>query len=74
MRGKTSGDQWNRAIAQLAKNISIACRRKLAQRLMAERLLVAGQTLQRLEAGNATVGLAVLASALHGFGMTQRFA
>ena len=64
-----------RALAQLGKDISIARRRrKLPQRLMAERMLVSVQTLQRLEAGDPTVGLAVLASALHVFGMTQRLA
>lgn len=41
---------------------------------MAERMLVSIQTLQRLEAGDPTVGLAVLASALHIFGMTARLA
>lgn len=67
--------QSQRAIAQLGKDLSIARRRrKLPQRLMAERMLVSVQTLQRLEAGDATVGLAVLASALHVFGMTQRLA
>ena len=65
--------QSQRAIAQLGKDISIARRRrKLPQRLMAERMLVSVQTLQRLEAGDPTVGLAVLASALHVFGMTRR--
>ena len=56
--------QSQRAIAQLGKVLYIARRRrKLPQRLMAERMLVSVQTLQRLEAGDATVGLAVLASA-----------
>ena len=65
--------QSQRAIAQLGKDIAIARRRrKLPQRLMAERMLISTQTLQRLEAGDPTVGLAVLASALHVFGMTQR--
>ena len=65
--------QSQRAIAQLGKDISIARRRrKMPQRLMAERMLVSVQTLQRLEAGDPTVGLAVLASALHVLGMTQR--
>lgn len=41
---------------------------------MAERMLVSVQTLQRLEAGDPTVGLAVLASALHVFGMSGRLA
>lgn len=65
--------QSQRAIAQLGKDISIARRRrKMPQRLMAERMLVSVQTLQRLETGDPTVGLAVLASALHVLGMTQR--
>ncbi len=64
-----------RAIAQLGKDIAIARRRrKLPQRLMAERMLVSVQTVQRLEAGDPTVGLAVLASALLVFGMTERLA
>ncbi|RVT90576.1 XRE family transcriptional regulator [Sphingomonas crocodyli] len=41
---------------------------------MAERMLVSVQTLRRLEAGDPTVGLAVLASALLVFGMTNRLA
>jgi len=62
-----------RAITQLGKDIAVARRRrKLPQRLMAERMLVSVQTLQRLEAGDPTVGLAVLASALLVFGMTAR--
>lgn len=36
--------------------------------------MVSIQTVQRLEAGDPTVGLAVLASALHVLGMTQRLA
>lgn len=39
---------------------------------MAERMLVSIQTLQRLEAGDPTVGLATLAAALFVLGMTQR--
>lgn len=67
--------QSQRAIAQLGSDIALARRRrKLPQRLMAERMLVSVQTLQRLEAGDPTVGLAVLASALHVFGMTGRLA
>ena len=67
--------QSQRAIARLGKDIGLARRRrKLPQRLMAERMIVSVQTLQRLEAGDPTVGLAVLASALHVLGMTQRLA
>lgn len=39
---------------------------------MAERMLVSVQTLQRLEGGDPTVGIAVLAAALFVLGMTQR--
>lgn len=64
-----------RAIEQLGNDIALARRRrKLPQRLMAERMLVSVQTLQRLEAGDPTVGLAVLAGALLVFGMTSRLA
>lgn len=67
--------QSKRAIVQLGKDISIARRRrKLPQRMLAEQMLVSVQTLQRLEAGDPTVGLAVLVSALHVFGMTRRLA
>lgn len=47
-------------------------RRRLPQRLMAERMLVSLQTLQRLEKGDPTVGLSVLASALFVLGLTER--
>ena len=64
--------QSQRAITRLGKDIALARRRrKLPQRLMAERMIVSVQTLQRLEAGDPTVGLAVLASALHVLGMTN---
>ena len=67
--------QSQRAIAQLGKHISIARRRrKMPQRLMAAHMFVSVQTLQRLEGGDPTVGLAVLASALHVLGMTRRLA
>lgn len=39
---------------------------------MADRMLVSLQTLQRLEAGDPSVGISVLASALFVLGMTQR--
>jgi transcriptional regulator with XRE-family HTH domain len=64
-----------RALIQLGADIALARRRrKIPQRLMAERMLVSVQTLQRLEAGDPTVGLAVLASALLVIGMTSRLA
>jgi len=64
-----------RAIVQLGADIAIARRRrKIPQRVMAERMFVSVQTVQRLEAGDPSIGLAVLASALHIFGMTARLA
>jgi transcriptional regulator with XRE-family HTH domain len=67
--------QSRRAIGRLGKDIATARkRRRISQRLMAERMLVSLQTLQRLEAGDPTVGLATLASALFVLGMTQRLA
>ena len=63
------------ALGRLGKDLSLARRRrKLPQRLMAERMLVSVQTVQRLEGGDPTVGLAVLASALWVLGMTARLA
>lgn len=65
--------QSRRAIARLGKDIAIARkRRRIPQRLMAERMLVSVQTLQRLEGGDPTVGLATLAAALFVLGMTAR--
>ncbi len=46
--------QSQRAIARLGRDLAVARRRrKLPQRLMAERMLVSVQTLQRLESGDA---------------------
>lgn len=62
-----------RAIAQLGADLATARkRRRIPQRLMADRMLVSLQTLQRLEAGDPTVGIANLAAALFVLGMTQR--
>lgn len=62
-----------RAIAQLGSDVATARRRrKIPQRLMAERMLVSLQTLQRLEAGDPSVGLSVLATALFSLGMVGR--
>ena len=65
--------QSQRALRQLGEDLRTARkRRRIAQKLMAERMLVSVQTLQRLEAGDPTVGLATLASALFVLGMTAR--
>ncbi|MGO4123845.1 helix-turn-helix transcriptional regulator [Inquilinus sp. YAF38] len=47
-------------------------RRRIPQQLLADRMLVTRQTLQRLEAGDPTVSLGVLASALFVLGFTSR--
>ena len=65
--------QSRRAIKRLGRDIATARRRRrIPQRLMAERMLVSLQTIQRLEAGDPTIGLAVLAAALFVLGMTPR--
>ncbi len=62
-----------RALRQLGEDLRTARkRRRIPQKLMAERMLVSVQTLQRLETGDPTVGLAALASALFVLGMTNR--
>jgi transcriptional regulator with XRE-family HTH domain len=61
------------AIKRLGRDVAVARRRRrLPQRLMAERMLVSLQTLQRLEAGEPGVGLSVLASALFVLGLFGR--
>jgi len=67
--------QSKRALESLGRDIAIARkRRKITQRLMAERMFVSVQTVQRLESGDPTVGIAVLASALFVLGFTKRLA
>ncbi|WP_447526992.1 helix-turn-helix transcriptional regulator [Parasphingorhabdus sp. NYA22] len=59
----------------MGKDIAVARkRRKISQQLMAERMFVSVQTVQRLESGDPTVGIAVLASALFVLGFTKRLA
>ena len=73
----TSGlpPQSKRALVSLGKDIAGARkRRKVSQQLMAERMFVSVQTAQRLESGDPTVGIAVLASALFVLGFTKRLA
>jgi len=54
------------ALEQLGRNISIARKRRgWTLELMAGSMLVTRKTLSRLEAGDSSVGLTVLASALH---------
>jgi transcriptional regulator with XRE-family HTH domain len=62
-----------RSLKALGQDISVARRRRrLSQRLMAEKMLVNVETLQRLEKGDPKVGLGIVASALLVLGMTRR--
>jgi transcriptional regulator with XRE-family HTH domain len=62
-----------RALVKLGHDIATARRRRrIPQRLMAERMLVSLQSLQRLEAGDPSVGISILVSALFILGMTAR--
>ncbi len=62
-----------RALAAMGRDLATARRRRqMPQQLLADRMLVSRQTVQRLEAGDPSVGLGVLASALFILGMTSR--
>lgn len=62
-----------RALKALGRDIAIARkRRRIPQQLLADRMLVTRQTLQRLEAGDPSVSLGALASALFVLGFTAR--
>lgn len=64
-----------RAIVQLGHDLGLARRRRrISQTLMAERMLVTRETVIRLERGDPTVSLSVLASALFVLGLTGRLA
>lgn len=61
------------ALKELGRSVATARRRRrIPQHLLAERMLVSRQTVLRLEAGDPTVGLGVLASALYVLGLTSR--
>ena len=63
------------ALAELGRDIRRARRRRsIAVAEMADRCLVRAPTYLKLEAGVPTVGLGVLAAALHALGMTDRLA
>jgi transcriptional regulator with XRE-family HTH domain len=62
-----------RAIHQLGQDLEVARRRRrISQQLMADRMLVNRETVIRLERGDPTVSLSVLASALFVLGLTGR--
>lgn len=64
--------QAQRATATLGDNIRIARKRRgWTLEEMAGSMLVTRKTLSRLEAGDPSVGLSVLAAALHALGMAK---
>jgi transcriptional regulator with XRE-family HTH domain len=64
-----------KAIEILAQDLVTARkRRRVPQRLLAQRMMVSLDTLQRLERGDAGVSLGVIATALWALGLTDRLA
>ena len=62
-----------RAIEALARDISTARkRRRIPQRLLADRMMVSLDTLQRLERGDPGVSLGIVATALWALGLVDR--
>ena len=62
-----------KALTLLGRDIATArARRRIPQRLLAERMLVSLDTLQRLEKGDPSVSLGVVASALWALGLSER--
>jgi transcriptional regulator with XRE-family HTH domain len=63
----------SKALAVLARDIVTARRRRrIPQRLLAQRMMVSLDTVQRLERGDAGVSLGVLATALWALGLIDR--
>jgi transcriptional regulator with XRE-family HTH domain len=64
-----------KAVELLARDIAVArTRRRIPQRLLAKRMMVSLDTVQRLERGNAGVSLGVVATALWALGLVDRLA
>jgi transcriptional regulator with XRE-family HTH domain len=64
-----------KAVELLARDIAIArTRRRIPQRLLAKRMMVSLDTVQRLERGDAGVSLGVVATALWALGLADRLA
>lgn len=64
-----------RAVALLCRDIATArTRRRIPQRLLAQRMMVSLTTVQRLEHGDVGVGIGVVATALWALGMVDRLA
>jgi transcriptional regulator with XRE-family HTH domain len=64
-----------KAVELLAQDIATARkRRRIPQRLLAQRMMVSLDTVQRLERGDAGVSLGVVATALWALGLVDRLA
>jgi transcriptional regulator with XRE-family HTH domain len=64
-----------KAVELLAQDIATARkRRRVPQRLLAQRMMVSLDTVQRLERGDAGVSLGVVATALWALGLVDRLA
>ena len=64
-----------KAIEAFAKDIAVARkRRRIPQRLLAQRMMVSFDTVQRLERGDAGISLGIVASALWALGLIDRLA
>ena len=62
-----------RAVAILGRDIAVARkRRRIPQKLMADRMMVNVETVRRLERGDPTVGIGIVAAALWVLGMSER--
>jgi transcriptional regulator with XRE-family HTH domain len=62
-----------KTITLLGQDIATArTRRRIPQRLLAQRMMVSLDTLQRLEKGDPGVSIGVVASALWALGMSER--
>lgn len=64
-----------KAVELLCRDIATArIRRRIPQRLLAQRMMVSLDTVQRLEHGDAGVSIGVVATALWALGMVDRLA
>jgi transcriptional regulator with XRE-family HTH domain len=60
-------------LVKLGRDIAIARkRRRISMKSMAERMMVSLETVQRLEKGDASVGIGIVASALWVLGLSRR--
>lgn len=62
-----------RAVSALGRDIATARkRRRMTQRLMADKMMVNVETVQRLEHGDPSVGIGIVATALWVLGLSRR--